>query len=81
MSDAFDLENPTEEHRLLRNTLRDFVRQVVEPQADEHDRSGVMDKALLKRVGDLGLLGVTIPADDGGAGMDAVAAALVSRRA
>ncbi len=77
MSDAFDLENPTEEHRLLRNTLRDFVRQVVEPQADEHDRSGVMNKALLKRVGDLGLLGVTIPADDGGAGMDAVAAALV----
>jgi isovaleryl-CoA dehydrogenase len=31
----------------------------------------------MRRVGDLGLLGVTIPADDGGAGMDAVAAALV----
>jgi isovaleryl-CoA dehydrogenase len=77
MSDAFDLENPTEEHRLLRSTLRDFVRDVVEPQADEHDRKGVMNKALMRRVGDLGLLGVTIPADDGGAGMDAVAAALV----
>ena len=77
MSDAFDLENPTEEHRLLRSTLRDFVREVVEPQADEHDRSGVMNKALLRRVGDLGLLGVTIPAEDGGAGMDAVAASLV----
>ena len=77
MSHAFDLENPTEEHRLLRNTLRDFVREVVEPQADEHDRSGVMNKALLKRVGDLGLLGVTVPADDGGAGMDAVAAAII----
>jgi isovaleryl-CoA dehydrogenase len=77
MSDAFDLENPTEEHRLLRNTLRDFVREVVEPQADEHDRSGTLNVALLRRCGELGLLGITVPAEDGGAGMDALAAALV----
>ncbi len=30
-----DLENPTDEHRLLRSMLRDFVRDHVEPQADE----------------------------------------------
>lgn len=77
MNDAFDLENPTEEHRMLRNTLRDFVRDVVEPQADAHDRSGTLNRELLARCGELGLLGITIPAEDGGAGMDAVAATIV----
>lgn len=73
----FDLENPTEEHKLLRQMVRDFTRDVVEPQADEHDRSGTLNVPLLRRLGELGLLGITIPAEDGGSGMDAVAATLV----
>src|SRR5690554_2178675 len=35
---SFDLFNPTEEHAMLRQTIRDFVREQVEPQALEHDR-------------------------------------------
>ncbi|MBK8251304.1 MAG: acyl-CoA dehydrogenase family protein [Polyangiaceae bacterium] len=73
----FDLENPTEEHRMLRAMVRDFAKTVVEPQADEHDRSGTLNVELLRRLGELGLLGVTVPAEDGGAGMDALAAVLV----
>jgi isovaleryl-CoA dehydrogenase len=74
---SFDLSNPTDEHRMLREMVRDLVRDVVEPQAEEHDREGKLNVALLRRCGELGLLGVTVPADHGGAGMDALAATIV----
>jgi isovaleryl-CoA dehydrogenase len=74
---AFDLQNPTEEHRMLRQMVRDFVREVVEPQADEHDRAAKLNLDLLRRCGELGLLGITIPTEHGGAGMDALAAVIV----
>jgi isovaleryl-CoA dehydrogenase len=76
-SPLFDLENPTEEHRMLRQMCRDFARTVLEPQADKQDREGHLDKSLMRRVGELGLHGITIPADHGGAGLDAMAAAIV----
>jgi isovaleryl-CoA dehydrogenase len=70
------LLHPTEEHRLLRQTVRDFVQGEVEPQAEEHDRKGALNRGLMRKVGELGLLGVTIPEEDGGAGMDATAAVI-----
>lgn len=73
----FDLENPTEEHSLLRKMVRDFTREVVEPQAEEHDLQGKLNVELLRKVGELGLLGVTVPSEHGGAGMDSVAAVIV----
>ena len=69
--------NPTEEHAMLRQTLREFVRKEVEPQAEEHDRSGTLNVGLLRQLGELSLIGVTIPDDDGGAGMDAMASVIV----
>src|SRR6185312_7822468 len=75
--EAFDLENPTEEHRMLRQMVRDLVRDVVEPQAEEHDRIGKLNVPLLRRCGELGLLGITVPAEHGGSGMDATAAVIV----
>lgn len=74
---SLDLENPTDEHRMLRQMVRDLVREAVEPQADEHDRSGTLNVGLLRRAGELGLLGITVPAEYGGSGMDALAATLV----
>ncbi|MEZ4426756.1 MAG: acyl-CoA dehydrogenase family protein [Nannocystaceae bacterium] len=74
-SDA--LFNPSEEHRMLRDMVADFARKEVDPQAAAHDESGALNVALFRRLGDLGLLGITIPEDDGGAGMDAVAAVIV----
>ncbi len=76
-SARFELENPTEEHHLLRQTLKSFVADVVEPQAEEFNKKGVLNVDLLRQCGELGLLGITIPADDGGAGMDVVGATLV----
>ena len=69
--------NPTDEHALLRQTLRDFVRKEVEPQAEAHDRDATLNTELLRKLGELGVLGLTIPEDAGGAGMDALAAVLV----
>lgn len=74
---AFDLENPTEEHRMLRQMVRDFAREVLEPGADTRDREAKLDLGLMRRLGELGLHGVTIPAEDGGAGLDTTAAVIV----
>jgi len=57
--------------------LRDFVENEVEPQALEHDRTESFNLPLLKQLGDLGLLGLTVEEDYGGAGLDASAVALV----
>ena len=72
-----DLFNPTSEHLLLRQTLREFVREHVEPQALQHDRAEAFNLDLFRRCGELDLLGLTVPAEVGGAGMDAVAAVIV----
>ncbi len=68
--------HPSEEHRLLRQTVRDWVRDEVEPQAEEQDKKAALNLGLMRRAGELGLLGVTVPDDAGGAGMDATAAVI-----
>jgi len=67
----------TDEHELLRQTVRQFVQSRVEPQAMEHDQSASFNTKLLAELGALGLIGVTIPEADGGAGMDALASVIV----
>src|SRR5574338_1038590 len=72
-----DLLAPTPEHALLADTLREFVAREVEPQAAAHDREERFNHALFRRAGALGLLGVTLPEEYGGAGLDATAAVQV----
>jgi isovaleryl-CoA dehydrogenase len=71
---SFDLFAPTPEHALLAGTLREFVAREVEPQAAGHDRAERFNHALFRKAGELGLLGLTLPAEYGGAGLDASAA-------
>jgi isovaleryl-CoA dehydrogenase len=73
----FDLYNPTEEHAMLRETLKNFVREEVEPQALEHDRKEIFNLSLFRELGKLGLLGITVPEEYGGSGQDALAAVIV----
>ena len=70
----YNLFAPTSEHRQLADTLREFVTREVEPQAADHDRREAFNHALFQQAGELGLLGVTLPEDVGGAGLDATAA-------
>ncbi len=72
----FDLFNPTEEHAMLRQTVREFAQSEVEPQAAEHDRAEKFNLPLFRRLGDLGLLGITVEEQYGGSGMDTVAAVI-----
>lgn len=74
-SDA--LFNPTEEHGLLREMVAKFAKAEVEPQAAEFDAKGELNTGLLRKLGDQGLLGITVPEDHGGAGLDALASVIV----
>ncbi|MBC7742565.1 MAG: acyl-CoA dehydrogenase family protein [Bdellovibrionaceae bacterium] len=69
----FDLLNPTDEHKMLRDMVKSFVEAEVEPQAHEYNRKEKFNLPLFKKLSDLGLLGITVPEEYGGAGLDAVA--------
>lgn len=74
---SFDLYNPTPEHGMLRETVQSFVKAEVEPQAHEFDRKERFNLPLFRKLGELGLLGITVPEAYGGSGMDATAATIV----
>jgi isovaleryl-CoA dehydrogenase len=75
---AYDaLFNPTDEHRMIREMVADFSAREIGPQAEEADRRGGLNRSLFNKVGELGLLGITVPEELGGAGLDAVAAVIV----
>jgi isovaleryl-CoA dehydrogenase len=73
---AADPFNPTPEHAALRALVREFAEAEVDPQAAAADRTESFNVPLFRKLGDLGLLGITVPADYGGSGMDAVAAVI-----
>lgn len=73
----FDMANPTAEHGMLRETVRAFVNSEVEPQAHQYDKHEKFNLPLFRKLGELGLLGITVPEAYGGAGMDAIAATIV----
>ena len=66
----------TEEQKMIRDVARGFAVREVEPQARALDKTGEWPSALVKRMGELGLMGVAIPEAYGGAGSDAVSYAL-----
>ena len=75
---SIDLANPTEEHKMLRSMIRDFVVEEVEPQALEYDREEKFNLDLFRKLGEYGLLGISVPEEYGGSGMDATAVAIVN---
>jgi alkylation response protein AidB-like acyl-CoA dehydrogenase len=71
-----DVELP-ESHRLLAQTVREFCESEVKPRARSWDEAERFPTELVPRLAELGLLGVRIPEEYGGAGMDTLAYALV----
>lgn len=57
--------------------VRSFTESEVEPQAIQFNREERMNLPLFRKLGELGLLGVTVPEEYGGSGMDATAAVIV----
>src|SRR5213594_764479 len=64
------------EHVLLRDTVRDFMAREVAPVVDEHERERRFPTVIVQRIGELGWLGIPIPEDEGGAGLDTLAYAI-----
>jgi glutaryl-CoA dehydrogenase (non-decarboxylating) len=62
----------TEEHRLLEHTVRDWAAREVAPRIHDLDREHRFDRNILPQMASLGLLGISVPAEYGGAGMDYV---------
>jgi isovaleryl-CoA dehydrogenase len=62
---------------MLREMVRSFVRSELEPQAQEFDKKEEFNLPLFRKLGELGLLGITVPEEFGGSGLDATAACLV----
>mgnify|MGYP000084723228 FL=1 len=61
----------TQEHKEIRRTVRNFVTNEINPYADEWEAAGTFPmKELFKKLGDLGLLGISKPVEFGGMGLD-----------
>ncbi len=66
----------TEDQTLIRNSARAFAQEKLKPGAGERDRSGEPPLALLREMGALGFMGMTVSPEWGGAGADYVSYAL-----
>jgi alkylation response protein AidB-like acyl-CoA dehydrogenase len=69
----FDL---TDEQRMWRKAVHDFVAREVKPKAHEVDESAQFNWDAVRKMGPLGLLGLNVPEGYGGAGVDAISAAI-----
>ncbi len=67
----------TEEHEQARDSAGRFAEEVIRPVAAELDRTERFPEEVYRQMAELGLFGITVPAELGGAGMDALAYALV----
>ena len=63
----------TEEHEMIRKTVRDFAEREIRPVAQELDEKGEFSPALTKKMGELGLFGLIAPVEYGGMNMDMLA--------
>ena len=67
----------TEELTLVRDMARDFAQHELLPRAARHDREARIDPEVFRQMGELGLWGLTIPEEYGGAGMSNLALSIV----
>ena len=65
-----------EHHQLLRKTVRDFARAEVAPRAQAWDKEERFPKEIIPKLAELGLLGIRIPEEYGGSGLDVLAYAI-----
>ena len=63
----------TPEHELLRQTARDFAQREIAPVAAHFDETGEFPRETIRKMGELGLMGVEVPEAYGGAGLDSLA--------
>jgi glutaryl-CoA dehydrogenase len=67
----------TDEHKLIRGTIRDWVNRAVIPIIDEANQHHAFPRHLVKELGEIGAFGPYIPVEYGGAGMDQISYGLI----
>ena len=63
----------SDEHRMIRDMARDFAQKEIAPIAAEHDETGEFPYDTIKKMGAQGFMGIAVPEEYGGAGMDTLA--------
>lgn len=66
----------TDEHKMIQQAAREFAQNEIAPIAAEHDESGEFPINTIRKMGQLGFMGIEVPEEYGGAGMDTLAYAL-----
>jgi alkylation response protein AidB-like acyl-CoA dehydrogenase len=66
----------TEEHRMIQQAARDFAQKSIAPIAEHHDETGEFPIDTVRQMGQLGFMGIEVPEEYDGAGMDTLAYAL-----
>src|SRR5437899_3514826 len=78
---VFTPERLSDEHRLIGQTAQEFVENEILPKLDRlEEKDWALARDLVKRGGDLGLLGVDVPEEYGGVGLDKVSSLVVSEK-
>src|SRR6266852_2882447 len=67
----------TDEHEMLRRTVRAFVEKEVAPQVDAWEEAGRIPREFWRRLGELGLLGLEFPVEYGGGGGDVLSSVVL----
>lgn len=62
----------TDEQQMIRDTAREFARNEIAPIAGEFDASGEFPLETIRKMGELGLMGIEVPEEYGGAGLDTI---------
>ena len=64
----------SEEHEMLLAAVKDFAQREIVPIAAEFDESGEFPLETVRKMGEMGLMGIEVPEEYGGAGMDTLGA-------
>ncbi len=76
--DYYDLDELlSEEQKLVRNSVREWVKKSVSPIIEEYSQNAKFPKHLLKELAEIGAFGPTIPVEYGGSGLDEIASGLI----
>ncbi len=67
----------TDEHKLIRDSIRQFVKAEISPIIEEHAQQAKFPQHLVKRLGEMGCFGPTIPVEYGGGGLDQISYGLM----
>jgi glutaryl-CoA dehydrogenase len=78
--DPMFLDNQlTDEERMIRDTAHDYCQEKLQPRVLEANRNEVFDREIMRELGELGLLGATLPAKYGGSEVNYVSYGLIAR--